>query len=69
MSFRAKRTARAGAVRENVHLREKGGKIVSYARGHPRPVEGGKGCSHIMIEHDGAIFVGWHIQEEVIHDQ
>ena len=27
------------------------GKIVSYARGHPRPIEGGKGCCHIMIGH------------------
>ena len=31
--------------------RKKGGKIVSYARGRLRPIEGGKGCCHIMIGH------------------
>ena len=32
-------------------LEKKGGKIVSCARGHLKPIKGGKGCSHIMIEH------------------
>ena len=56
MSFCAKRTACAGAVRENVCPGKKGGKIVSYARGHLKPIEGGTGCSHIMIEHQWCYF-------------
>ena len=51
MSFHAKRTAGAEPVRENVHPRKKGGKIVSYARGHLKPIEGGKRRRHIMTEH------------------
>ena len=49
MSFRAKRTAHAEPVKENVRPRKKGGKIVSYARGHLKPIEGGKGCVAIWV--------------------
>ena len=35
---------------------KKAGKIVSYARGHLKPIEGGKGCSHIMTEHQRCYF-------------
>ena len=36
--------------------KKKGGKIVSYVRGHLKPIKGGKECSHIMTEHRWCYF-------------